>query len=227
MTSAEFARFLNSAVKEGAAFTGKLKVELFDSADFDMTTLFASQASLALLNAETYHAVATRAETDALTGLRNRRAFEEQIVSLLRDQGAQPVTLLMLDLDGFKGFNDHHGHPAGDDLLQGVATSLTDAVRGRDRVYRFGGDEFAVFLPTTSEAVGLHVAERVRAAVAGLDSGADARVTASIGMVSRPANAVQVSGPGSRSDLRTIPASGRCPWPPVLVRNLHPRWYAS
>ena len=132
----------------------------FDSADFEMAKLFASVASIALLNAETHQGIATRAETDALTSLLNRRAFDDHSLAILGDPGTQPVTLLMLDLDGFKAFNDPHGHPAGDAVLLGVAMSLRAAVRAGDRACRNGGDEFAVLLPATTQAVGERVAER-------------------------------------------------------------------
>lgn len=165
----------------------------FDTADFEIVRLFASQASIALLNAEMHRAAWTRAETDALTGLRNRRAFDEQSPSVLDDRGAQPVTLLMLDLDGFKGFNDQYGHPGGDDLLRGVAQSITTSVRAGDRIYRYGGDEFAVLLPATDRAVGAQVAERVRSAIAALDPDTGSRVTASVGAASLPGDAAGVA----------------------------------
>jgi GAF domain-containing protein len=92
----------------------------FDAAEFEMAELFARQASIALLNADQHGAVATPAETDALTGLHNRGAFEEHIAALLEDPGAQSLTLLMLDLDGFKSLNDRQGHLAGDAVLRKV-----------------------------------------------------------------------------------------------------------
>ena len=88
----------------------------------------------------------------------------------------------MVDLDSFKAFNDRHGHPAGDALLGAVARAISDAVRARDRVSRYGGDEFAILLPTTALAVGAQVAERIRAGVAALDSGAGISVKASLGV---------------------------------------------
>jgi|GEM_PF-1257372 len=185
----------------------------FDSADFEIAQLFASQASIALLNAEVHRAVATRAETDALTGLHNRGAFEEHFPALLADPRAQPLTLLMLDLDGFKAFNDGHGHPAGDALLREVARSISAAVRAGDRVYRHGGDEFAVLLPATAPAVGARVAERIRAAIAMLDAGAGTRVTASVGAASNPDDATTRDGLVAAADAalyRAKESGGDC-----------------
>jgi diguanylate cyclase (GGDEF)-like protein len=166
----------------------------FDAADFEIAKLFASQASIALLNAETHRAVAARAETDALTGLHNRRAFEDHFPVLLADRGAQPLALLMLDLDGFKAFNDRHGHPAGDALLREVARSINAEVRAGDRVYRHGGDEFAVLLPATARAVAVRVGERIKAAIAVLDSGVGTGVTASVGAACNPDDATTRDG---------------------------------
>ena len=173
----------------GALSVGRMGTQ-FDSVDFEMVQLFAKQASVAMQNAEAHRAVSTRAETDALTGLRNRGAFVEDIAALLADQRVQPLTLLMLDLDRFKAFNDRHGHPGGDALLAAVAGAITAGVRAGDRVYRYGGDEFAVLLPGTVRAVGAQVAERIRAGVAALDSGAGSSVTASLGVACNADGAV-------------------------------------
>ena len=161
----------------------------FDAAEFEIVRLFASQASMALVNAEAHRAVSTQAETDALTGLLNRRAFETHIVALLADPGSQPLCILMLDLDGFKVFNDQRGHPAGDALLVNVARAIETAVRTGDRVYRHGGDELGVLLPNTTQTVGARVGERIRGAIAALDSGASDQVTVSVGAACSPDDA--------------------------------------
>jgi len=166
----------------------------FQPSEFEVAQLFAKQASIALQNADAHHAVSTRAETDALTGLRNRGAFEEDITALLADQGAQPLTLLMLDLDSFKTFNDRHGHPAGDVLLAAVARAISGGVRAGDHVYRYGGDEFAVLMPGTAPEVGVEVAGRSRKAIAGLASSTGVSMTASVGAACHPADAATRDG---------------------------------
>jgi diguanylate cyclase (GGDEF)-like protein len=101
---------------------------------------------------ETIEHHANEARTDPLTGLTNRRAFEEEATERLTrfQQSEQTFSLLLLDIDHFKQINDTFGHQAGDEVLRGVGRILRDNLRGRDIVSRFGGEEFTVLLPTTS-----------------------------------------------------------------------------
>ena len=115
--------------------------------------------------------LAELASTDSLTGLANRRIFDETLerewARTLRTKGC--MSLLIIDIDHFKKFNDHFGHQVGDDCLRGVARSLSSAVpRAIDLVARYGGEEFAVILPDTDQAGAMHVAQRVRMEVAAL-----------------------------------------------------------
>jgi diguanylate cyclase (GGDEF)-like protein len=151
----------------------------FSRDEFELVQLFAAQASIALRNAEAHGAVMTRAEHDSLTGLRNHGAFQQDIGEWIED-GA-PFTLVMLDLDAFKAYNDTHGHPAGDALLVRIAQAMRDTIRDGDRVYRYGGDEFAILLPRVGAQEGRDIVERVRAAVARLTVDAGPLVTASVG----------------------------------------------
>jgi two-component system cell cycle response regulator len=108
------------------------------------------------------------ASIDELTGTKNRRRFREDL-ELLFGQArrlASPLSLIMLDLDHFKEYNDSFGHPAGDQVLHWTGSILRTAVRGHDVVARYGGEEFAVLLPTTAAAEALDVAERLRSAIA-------------------------------------------------------------
>ena len=109
------------------------------------------------------------AKTDALTGLSNRHAMEE---SFLREinrcvTDERPISLIMIDVDNFREFNDKFGHIAGDRVLSAVAAILQRQFRPRDLIARFGGDEFAVMLPEVDVELAMTIAERVRQAVSG------------------------------------------------------------
>ena len=139
---------------------------VFSDDEFELVQLFAAQASIALQNAEVHLAVQRHAQTDVLTGLLNHGTFGQQLRALI--EAAEPFSLVMLDLDRFKPVNDGMGHQAGDLLLRQVAEAIVAASRESDRVFRYGGDEFAVLLPRTdADHVG-PIAERVRAAVKGV-----------------------------------------------------------
>lgn len=109
------------------------------------------------------------ARTDALTGLSNRHAMEDEFEREISrcNQDDIPVSLIMIDIDNFKVFNDQFGHVAGDRALSAVAGILKHQFRTRDILVRFGGDEFAILLPEVDEAHAMQVAERVRVAVCG------------------------------------------------------------
>jgi len=113
--------------------------------------------------------VRKEARTDALTGLANRKAFDSEIDRVASDtkhRGAA-FSLLMVDIDHFKGFNDNFGHQIGDQVLRLVARTLTDGVKGRDMAARYGGEEFAIILPDTPLHAAVIVGESLRKAIAG------------------------------------------------------------
>jgi diguanylate cyclase (GGDEF)-like protein/excisionase family DNA binding protein len=160
----------------------------FSEADFELVKLFAGQASIALRNAEEHQAVTVRAETDALTGIGNHGAFQRHLAQVI-DAGPTSVALLMMDLDSFKSYNDRLGHPAGDALLHAIATAIYGAARAEDRVYRYGGDEFALVLAGASTRDAAAVGDRVRAAVARLTARESDPVTISVGVAALPEDA--------------------------------------
>lgn len=104
-------------------------------------------------------------DRDSLTGLLNRRGFEERVATLLRRQPL-PVSLLVCDIDRFKQINDRLGHHVGDVVLQDIAAILAQTARKHDVLSRFGGEEFTIFLPGTDLEEALHCAERLRVAIA-------------------------------------------------------------
>ncbi|MBV7316847.1 diguanylate cyclase [Shewanella sp. NIFS-20-20] len=107
-------------------------------------------------------------KTDSLTGVRNRKAFDQRLTAEGRVSRRQhtPLALLMVDIDKFKEINDTFGHLAGDDMLRAIAITLTEQLkRPTDLLSRFGGEEFAIILPNTDTFGAQHVAERIRLAV--------------------------------------------------------------
>jgi diguanylate cyclase (GGDEF)-like protein len=132
----------------------------------------ATETAAALDRADSHRAVEASASTDPLTGLPNRRYFDE-FSSLLagRRRAGDAVAILMIDIDKFKGLNDTYGHPVGDEVLRSVAGAITAAVRDQDVPARIGGEEFAVLLRNPGPTVALEVGERVRRAVRELDLG--------------------------------------------------------
>jgi diguanylate cyclase (GGDEF)-like protein len=128
------------------------------------------------------------AQTDALTGLGNRRwmrsMFEREVTRA--QQSNQDLCLMMLDIDNFKIFNDQYGHMAGDRVLAAVSATLRDHLRPTDLIARFGGDEFAVLLPGLTLKQAQQTAERVREQVAALSPPSlTTAITVSIGVANR------------------------------------------
>ena len=129
------------------------------------------------------------AATDGLTGLLNRRSFDAAIAREWRRarRTQAPLSLVIIDADHFKAFNDHYGHVAGDKVLQGIAAVMqASARRASDQVARIGGEEFAILLPDTGARDAWHFAERVRRAVSDLNiphrANSEGVVTISIGV---------------------------------------------
>lgn len=117
---------------------------------------------------EEMESVRKEAMTDALTGISNRKLFDVEFYRLVGEAHAEkkPLTLLMIDIDHFKSFNDSYGHQVGDQVLKLVARTLKDGVKGRDLPARYGGEEFAVVLPETQLEGAIKLANALREAVA-------------------------------------------------------------
>jgi diguanylate cyclase len=127
-----------------------------------------STAEINLLN-KNLQQVTLESQRDFLTGVFNRKTFERYVdeqMLICREKNA-PLCLLMIDIDHFKSFNDQFGHLLGDEVLKTVARTLTEILKGRDIVARFGGEEFIVILPETPIEGAMKVAEMIRNAIAG------------------------------------------------------------
>jgi diguanylate cyclase (GGDEF)-like protein len=140
----------------------------FDKDRMKLISVLASFAAMAIENAKLHHETIQMAITDALTGLYNRRYFEQELPQELEraSRYKQSFGLLMIDVDNFKSFNDTYGHPMGDRILATIALSIDKALRSVDFAFRFGGEEITVILPETSRKSACKVAERIRQRVA-------------------------------------------------------------
>jgi diguanylate cyclase (GGDEF)-like protein len=124
------------------------------------------------------------AASDPLTGVANRRALNERLVAAMAlvERHAQPLSLLMLDIDGFKQINDQHGHASGDAVLVELAGLMSEQLRVSDHLGRWGGEEFLVLAPSTPLASALELAERIRCATLAHRFAHGQAVTISIGV---------------------------------------------
>jgi diguanylate cyclase (GGDEF)-like protein len=150
-----------------------------------------NQAAISIRNAAMVARLEALATTDGLTGLTNHRTFQEALASELARSRRHPVStsLLLVDIDHFKRFNDEYGHPIGDFVLRQVAAVVSGEIRKVDRAARYGGEEFAVILSGTASAGAARMAERIVAAVARSrfqKDRMDLRVTVSVGSATFP-----------------------------------------
>jgi diguanylate cyclase (GGDEF)-like protein len=155
---------------EGAIVLSRRTGEPWPSSARRILAAAAVEASAALARVYSLREAEARATTDALTGLPNRRYFDEYLALLATRRRAEDrVGVLMIDIDWFKKLNDTFGHAVGDHVLRGVAQAIAGAVREGDVPSRFGGEEFAVLLRNPSPEIAVEVGERVRRAVGSLD----------------------------------------------------------
>lgn len=145
-----------------------------------------SQLGMALTNMRLYEETSRLAVTDGLTGIANRRRFDELLAHEVRraSRYARPLALMMIDVDRFKRVNDRYGHASGDRVLRALAGLLAADVRETDTLARYGGEEFAVLLPETRVVAAIQVAEKLRAAVAATLTAGDPPlpITVSVGV---------------------------------------------
>ncbi len=168
--------FISIPLKIGEKTIGVLNIsdkitgELFSKEDLSLLRSFASYASIALERSNYYSLAGHLKElsiTDSLTGLFNRRYFEERFYEELHRSNRHNLSfsLAMLDIDDFKLFNDTEGHLSGDEMLKCIANIAKDSLRVIDVIARFGGEEFAVIMPQTEKEEAFLVAERIRNSV--------------------------------------------------------------
>jgi len=165
----------------------------------DILIALQNHVQSALTNANKYDAIRRQVVTDHLTGLYNRRYFMnragEEIERSLRHQA--PLSVLMIDIDHFKDFNDTYGHSTGDRVLQTVARAMQDVLRDYDVCARHGGEEFAILLPSTPGEKAYYVAERMRRTLSGtrytgLGLPPEVNITISVGIATCPRDATTI-----------------------------------
>jgi diguanylate cyclase (GGDEF)-like protein len=154
-----------------------------------MATLIVAGILISQLRGNVYGVVdelSERASVDSLTGLLNRSSLEERfaVERARSDRDQTPISVLAIDIDRFKGANDAHGHPVGDQVLRHVSAALRHWTRRVDVVARVGGDEFAVVLAGAATENALSVAEDIRAAIAQSPGPHELQITVSIGVTS-------------------------------------------
>jgi diguanylate cyclase (GGDEF)-like protein len=167
-----------------------------------------NQAAAALENVRLVQQLRDAAETDSVTGVYSHRHLQDRLrqETTRASRAGTSLSVLMVDLDEFKGVNDEHGHQAGDRVLRAIAAALRGAVRGGDLVARYGGDEFVVLMPDTDATAAAVVAERAQGAVAALAhpmaDGSEVHVACSIGLATYPTD-----GKSGRELLRRADAA--------------------
>ncbi len=171
-------------------------VKIWDGFDKALLVAAADEIATSLHRAQLYEETRRLALYDPLTGLRNHRALQQALQQALDSatEDATMVSVIMLDVDHFRRFNETYGHDVGDRALQTVAQAIQSAIRTQDLAARYGGEEFTIVLPDTSSAVAASIAERIRLAIAShqvMARGEDAGipVTASLGYATFPQQA--------------------------------------
>ncbi len=164
----------------------------YSTDDVDLLVTVASEAGVVMENAQLYAKAKERAHTDELTGLFNHRYFHERLDEEISrcSRFGDIFSLLFLDMDLFKAYNDIYGHLAGDDMLKQIGQYIRSSIRGIDMAFRYGGDEFTVILPQASLDDACKVAERIRKRIEVEMDSKGAPLTCSLGIASWPTDGV-------------------------------------
>ena len=165
---------------------------LYSHEDLELVMSMANQASAIIENAQLYSQAVTRANTDGLTGLYNHRHFHERLDHEIArgSRFGTSFSLIMLDIDLFKAYNDIHGHLAGDEILRRIAICIETSIRSIDIAFRYGGEEFAIILPEARLDDAYKVAERIRKTIGAKASSKAPPITTSLGAANWPIDGV-------------------------------------
>ena len=173
-----------------------------------MLTMFANQAGLAIENSRLYEKTVVLSNSDSLTGLWHHGHFQYLLDEKIKGskKKKETFTLLMVDIDNFKKFNDSHGHQAGDAILRTISNIFKHASRKIDTIARYGGEEFSMILAGTKKQEALVLAERLRKAVE--SSNKLEGITISIGVASFPEDGTKKTPLISKADKALYEAKG-------------------
>ncbi|MFC2018569.1 diguanylate cyclase [Chloroflexota bacterium] len=162
----------------------------------DILEKLSLQIAMPIKNSQLYAEAERQARVDGLTDLLNRQSLDAMITSEIgrHSRYGGVFSLIILDLDSFKAFNDSYGHLAGDELLSKVSGAMKGNLRGADQAFRYGGDEFAILLPQTNIEAAYGVAERIRECITQEVKPGCIPVTASLGLAAWPIDGVGVNG---------------------------------
>ena len=174
----------------GSLILASREPNVYSRSQIKLLEKVALQIAAPIENAQLYARLEQKSRIDELTGLFNRRYFEERLKEELarHSRYSDVFSISMIDLDNFKAYNDVYGHPAGDILLGNIGRIIKSSVRNVDQAFRYGGDEFVVILPQTGRDAAYTVAERVRRQIAEEMEKKAITVTCSIGLASYPAD---------------------------------------
>ena len=182
----------------GQDYIGQLKIEFDDIPSIESITIAEATATLVafpLRHAMEYQEALKNSELDSLTNLKNRKAMDHALRKACdaSKRYGFPASILMLDIDHFKKINDNYGHITGDKILQRLASVIQQSCRLADEGFRFGGEEFLMLLPNTTETGAIETAERLRKSIemndfGGLIKEKDLPITISIGISTHEAS---------------------------------------
>jgi diguanylate cyclase (GGDEF)-like protein/PAS domain S-box-containing protein len=206
----------------GMIAVDRAEVSPYTAEEVQLAMAFGSHAAIAIENARLYQEAERLAITDGLTGLYNRRHFYD-----LLERGVESasryddlLSLIMLDIDDFKAYNDTYGHTVGDALLRELAQLLVRDIRKVDIAARYGGDEFIILLPHTDKKQAVALADRIRTSVEGHrfpgEEGFGGKVTISLGVANCPEDAVESEALVKAADMALLKAKKQgnrvCAW---------------
>ena len=176
----------------GSLIIGSRQPDAYSQEKIRLLERLSPQIAVSIENGLLYSNAEKRGRIDELTNLYNRRHFDERLKQEIGRHGRYRgiFSLILLDLDHFKDYNDGYGHTSGDKLLKKISRILKKAIRDTDMAFRYGGDEFAIILPQSATNDSLKVAERIREKIVAEMKSQQIKITASLGLATWPSDGI-------------------------------------